>query len=135
MDERRLLAPLETLSLKQRAAALLEARERGRAAASLASAPAELEDAPTDCFQRYVVEPAVTAGLASAAEAAAWRESCLQGSALRDPRVQAFFFGWHERATEILAQIADAGETSPEARARWFLGSIREGGHGGSGRA
>ncbi len=124
MDRFRILVePLDTLSLADRASALVRARELGRAAAELARDTRELEEAPVDLYLRHVIAPAGDAGAADPEAASAWQQACSAGRALRDPRVQAFLFGWHERATEILARIA-ADPDDSGVRARWFLDAI-----------
>lgn len=119
MDSLRLLVePLESLSLSERARALVQAREAGRVAAGRARSAQELEEAPLSCFV-----DAVAVAAAGDAVTGEGRGGADDGRLLRDPRVQAFFFGWHERATEILAQLAEAPADSP-LRARWFLDAI-----------
>ncbi len=124
MDRLRLLVvPPESLTLGERALALVQARAYGRAAAERARSADQLEEAPLTCFLENVVRPAAEAGLLSPGGSAQWEDASDSGQMLRDSRVQAFFFGWHERATEILAEIAESPDDSP-LRARWFLDSI-----------
>src|SRR5688572_15287678 len=92
----------DTLALKERAQALLLAREAGRQAAAYAERWDELESPATEQYQRHVVESARSTVGSGAADG--WLKRCNNGQALADPRVQAFFFGWHERATEIMAE-------------------------------
>ncbi len=119
-----LTLPYERLSLPERASALLYARDAGKKAAEMALNWDDLENPGPLVYQRQVVDYARDAGRLDVAGAAAWQRQLLGGEALRDPRVQAFFFGWHERAVEIMGTIeADAGDDD-ERRARWFLGGL-----------
>lgn len=121
----RLLTPrYETLGLADRAAALLEAREAGKGAALEAESSEELESGPASAYYRHVVGPAREAGALDEDAAADWRKALEEGKALRDPRVQAFLFGWHERGVEILGNLAAGGEDEPE-RVRWFLKGMK----------
>lgn len=120
-----LTVPYEELSLPDRAAALLRGRDAGKTAADAASTWAELESPGPMLYQRHVIERAREAGQLDVGAAEGWHRQLLGGEGLRDPRVQAFFFGWHERALELMSEIAaDAGE-DPELRARWFLGGLK----------
>lgn len=114
----------ETLGLGDRAAALLQAREAGKAAALEASSPEELESGPATAYFHRAVGPAREQGLLDGAGAEAWMRALEDGTALLDPRVQAFLFGWHERGVEILANLASGGDEDPE-RAKWFLKAVR----------
>lgn len=114
----------ETLGLGERAAALLQARVAGKAAAEAADSREELESGPALGYHRHVVQPAEQSGFAEADTAADWKLALEEGKALRDPRVQAFLFGWHERAMEILADL-EAGEGDEPVRAQWFLSGLK----------
>jgi hypothetical protein len=126
MDALSLLTqPYEGLTLPDRAAALLCAREAGITAADMALAWADLESPGALAYQRHVVEYARDAGKLSEEASERWRRQLLGGDGLQDPRVQAFFFGWHERAVALMTEIAaDAGEDA-ELRARWFLRGLK----------
>lgn len=128
MDRSRLLTvPLDTLTLSSRALALIEARERGRSCAELASSREELEDAPAELYLTCVIGPANEQGVLDDEGHRAWLALRTDLTRLlQDPRVQAFFFGWHERATELLAEIAgaDSPDGAGEFRAKWFLDSL-----------
>ena len=114
----------ERLSLPERASALLYAREAGKKAAEMALTWDDLETPGPLQYQRHVVEYARDAQALDDAGAAAWERRLLGGQGNADARVQAFFFGWHERALEIMAAVAaDAGDDD-ERRARWFLGGL-----------
>ncbi len=120
-----LTLPYERLSLPERASALLYARDAGKKAADMALTWEDLENPGPLLFQRHVVEYARDAGSLDPAAAAAWERRLLGGEGMTDARVQAFFFGWHERAVEIMSEIAaDAGDDD-ERRARWFLGGLK----------
>ncbi len=119
-----LTLPYERLSLPERASALLYARDAGKKAADMALTWQALETPGPILYQRHVVEYARDAGRLAAESAEQWEQELRGGGAMHDPRVQAFFFGWHERAVEIMGAIArDAGEDD-ERRARWFLGGV-----------
>lgn len=119
-----LTLPYERLSLPERASALLFARDAGRKAAEMALTWDDLENPGPVLYQRHVVEYARDAGWLGREAVSAWQRQLMGGEALRDPRVQAFFFGWHERAVEIMGTIsADAGDDD-DRRARWFLGGL-----------
>lgn len=119
-----LTLPYERLSLPERASALLYARDAGKTAAEMALTWEDLENPGPLFYQRHVVEYARDAGRLDAGAAEQWQRQLLGGEAMHDPRVQAFFFGWHERGVEIMGAIAaDAGEDD-ERRARWFLGGM-----------
>lgn len=126
MDVLELLTlPYERLSLPDRASALLYARDAGKKAADMALSWDDLETPGPLLYQRHIVEYARDAGLLPGPAATSWERQLLGGEALRDARVQAFFFGWHERAVEIMGAIAaDAGDDD-ERRARWFLGGVQ----------
>ncbi len=120
-----LTLPYERLSLPERASALLYARDAGKKAADMALTWEDLENPGPLLFQRQVVEYARDAGSLDPDAAAAWERRLLGGEGMTDARVQAFFFGWHERAVEIMSEIAaDAGDDD-ERRARWFLGGLK----------
>ncbi|HUH13721.1 MAG TPA: hypothetical protein VMK65_11450 [Longimicrobiales bacterium] len=114
----------ETLGLGERAAALLQARVAGKSAAESARSREELESGPASQYHRHVVRAAEQAGFVDAEAAAAWKQALEEGKALRDPRVQAFLFGWHERAMEILADL-EAGKGDEPALAKWFLSGLK----------
>lgn len=114
----------ETLGLGDRAAALLQARVAGKAAAEGAASREELESGPASGYHRHVVQPAEREGFTDPERAAAWKQALEEGKALHDPRVQAFLFGWHERAMEILADLEE-GEGDEPARAKWFLRGLK----------
>ncbi len=119
-----LTLPYERLSLPERASALLYARDAGKKAAEMALTWEDLESPGPLLFQRHVVEYARDAGTLSPEDSVAWERRLLGGVGMGDARVQAFFFGWHERALEIMAAVtADAGDDD-ERRARWFLGGL-----------
>ena len=114
----------ERLSLPERASALPYAREAGKKAAEMALTWDDLETPGPLQYQRHVVEYARDAQALDEAGAAAWERRLRGGQGNADARVQAFFFGWHERALEIMAAVAaDAGDDD-ERRARWFLGGL-----------
>lgn len=114
----------ESLGLADRARALLAAREAGRRSADTAASAEELEAPQAVLYHDRVVLPSPAASSAPAA-VDAWKAACENGQALRDPRVQAFFFGWHERAVEVLAELGERGADAEPARARWFLESLK----------
>lgn len=114
----------DTLGLGDRAAALLQAREAGKAAALEAASPEELESGPAGAYYRHVVRPSLESGRVDEETAVAWKQALEEGKALHDPRVQAFLFGWHERGVEILADLAAGGGDEPE-RAKWFLKGMK----------
>ncbi len=125
MDALELLTlPYERLSLPERASALLYARDAGKQAAEMALTWEDLETPGPLLYQRHVVEYARDAGRLAAEAAESWRLQLLGGEGLRDARVQAFFFGWHERAVEIMGAIAQDAGDDDERRARWFLGGV-----------
>jgi hypothetical protein len=119
-----LTRPYERLSLPERASALLYARDAGKKAAEMAVSWDDLETPGPLLYQRHVVEYARDAHALDAEGAAAWEHRLRGGQGSADARVQAFFFGWHERGLEIMAAVAaDAGD-DVERRARWFLGGL-----------
>ncbi len=119
-----LTQPYDQLSLPERASALLYARDAGKKAAEMALNWNDLETPGPLLYHRHVVEYARDAQVLDAEGAAAWEHRLRGGAASADARVQAFFFGWHERALEIMAAVtADAGDDD-ERRARWFLGGL-----------
>jgi hypothetical protein len=123
-DLRALLLPFDSLSLPERARALVVARRAGLAAADLTD-PDRLEAGGLPFWCERLVAPAAAAGLIPAPQQEEWLRACASEGALRDPRVQAFLFGWHERALEILGGLLpDAEDGAAGTRARWFLGGV-----------
>jgi hypothetical protein len=119
-----LLLPFDSLSLPQRARALVLARQAGLAAADL-TGPDRLESGGLPFWCERLVVPAAAAGLIPATQKDDWLRACAGDHALRDPRIQAFLFGWHERALEILGGLLpDTEDGASETRARWFLGGV-----------
>lgn len=118
-------ARYDALGLPERAAALLHARAAGKAAAASARSRGELETGPADAYFRQLMAAAAEEGRLADDVAEFWKQACDDGAALRDPRVQAFLFGWHERATEILAEIEADDDPDDPARAKWFLESLK----------
>ena len=114
----------ETLGLGDRAAALLQARVAGKAAAEAAGSREELESGPATGYHTHVVQRAEREGFTDPERAASLKQAIEEGKALHDPRVQAFLFGWHERAMEILADLEE-GEGDEPARAKWFLRGLK----------
>lgn len=121
-----LLAPYDILTLPERAEALILARDAGRKAGRGPIAPDELERAHPREYWLHVVAPAVEAGETGEDEAEAWQALLSSERALADPRVNAFLFGWHEAAVEVLAEL-ESGRVGPEeevARTLWMLDAV-----------
>ncbi len=115
----------DRLTLPQRASALIVGREAGRSAADCALTLETLEAPPPAEYLRHVVAPAAESGVIDGPLLEQWRRTCGEALGLQDPRVQAFFFGWHERATEIMAEISGNGTDADGVRARWFLDGLK----------
>lgn len=120
-----LASAYDRLTLPQRASALIAGREAGRSAADCALTLESLEAPQPTEYLRHVVKPAVRSGAIDQPGLAQWQRACGEALGLRDPRVQAFFFGWHERATEIMAEISADGPDGDGVRARWFLDGVQ----------
>lgn len=111
-----LTAPFQTLPLADRARSLELAREAGRVAAGGPVDPQELESGRPYEYYIHVVAPLLEGDGLSPKAAAGWKLRCLDHRALEDPRVQAFLFGWHERALELLGEVEAGGHADAETR-------------------
>lgn len=121
MNASHLTAPYGTLSLAERAAALAAARAAGRDAVAGPVDPADMQAPKPLEYYAHIVGPLLERGLVSDRSAAGWRLRCLDHRALEDPRVQAFLFGWHEHAIEILTEASGQAERDWEAEVRRLL--------------
>jgi hypothetical protein len=105
-----LTAPWKTLALAERAAALVLARDAGAQAAGGPVDPADLEAPRPFEYYIHVLTPLIGRELVGAKTASGWKLQCLDHRALEDPRVQAFLFGWQERALVVLSELSDHPE-------------------------